>query len=201
MTQELLRGLTNFKKEHFKEFEARYQILVSEGQKPGTLFIGCSDSRVVPSVITNSGPGDLFVVRNVGNIVPSFEVDEGHDGIAAAIEYAVDVLDVRDIVVCGHSHCGAIRALYEPPAGASRNLIRWFELAGPAKIDEPLSEDVLRRTEQRSVVVQLDRLMTFPSVRERVEAGQIALHGWYYKIEDGTMCILDVESGEFVLYE
>lgn len=201
MTQDLLQGLTNFKKAYFKEYETRYRTLVSKGQKPRTLFIGCSDSRVVPSIITNSGPGELFVVRNVGNIVPSFEADERHHSVSAAIDYAVEVLDVRDIVVCGHSHCGAIRALYDPPAGASENLIRWFELAGPARVDEPLSEDLLRRTEQRSVVVQLDRLMTFPNVRERVEAGNIKLHGWHYMIEDGTMCILDVESGEFVPHE
>jgi carbonic anhydrase len=198
MTQELLKGLDHFKKEYFREFEVRYRKLVAEGQKPGTLFIGCSDSRVVPSVITNSGPGDLFVVRNVGNIVPQFEVDEGHHGVSAAIDYAVDVLEVRDIVVCGHSHCGAMRALYEPPASASRNLSRWLQLAAPAKVDEPVSEEMLRRTEQRSVVVQLHRLMTFPNVRERVEAGRIALHGWHYMIEDGTMYILDVDSGEFV---
>lgn len=201
MTQELLQGLDNFKKDYFREFEARYRKLAAEGQKPGTLFIGCSDSRVVPSLITNSGPGDLFVVRNVGNIVPRFEVDEGHHGVSAAIDYAVDVLHVRDIVVCGHSHCGAIQALYEPPPGASTNLRRWLELAAQAKVDEPVSEEMLRRTEQRSVVVQLDRLMTFPNVRARVEAGKVALHGWHYMIEDGAMYILDVRSGEFVLHE
>jgi carbonic anhydrase len=200
MTHELLHGLSNFKKDYFREFEDHYRKLVAEGQKPATLFIGCSDSRVVPSVITNTGPGDLFVVRNVGNIVPRFEVDEGHHGVSAAIDYAVDVLEVRDIIVCGHSHCGAVRALYEPPAGASKNLGRWLELAAPAKVDEPVSEEMLRRTEQRSIVVQLDRLITFPNVRARVEAGRIALHGWHYMIEDGTMYILDVESGEFVLH-
>ena len=200
MTHELLRGLTHFKKDHFREFEDHYRELVAGGQKPGTLFIGCSDSRVVPSVITNSGPGDLFVVRNMGNIVPRFEVDEGHHGVSAAIDYGVDVLGVQDIVVCGHSHCGAIRALYEPPVGASDNLCRWLELAATAKLDEPASEEVLRRTEQRSVVVQLDRLMTFPNVRTRVESGELVLHGWHYMIEDGTMYILDVESEEFVLH-
>ena len=200
MTHELLAGLNNFKKDHFREFEAHYRKLVAEGQKPGTLFIGCSDSRVVPSVITNSGPGDLFVVRNVGNIVPRFEVDEGHHGVSAAIDYGVDVLGVRDIVVCGHSHCGAVRALYEPPIGASKNLCRWLELAATAKLDGPVSEEMLRRTEQRSVVVQLNRLMTFPNVRARVESGEIALHGWHYMIEDGTIYILDVESEEFVLH-
>lgn len=198
MTRELLQGLTHFKKDYFRTFEDRYRKLVSEGQKPGTLFIGCSDSRVVPSIITDSGPGDLFVVRNVGNIVPRYEVDEGHHGVSAAIDYAVDVLEVRDIVVCGHSHCGAMRALYDTSSDLSDNLRRWLELAAPAKVDEPVSEAMLRRTEQRSVVVQLDRLMEFPNVRAKVEAGAIALHGWHYVIEDGTVHILDAESGAFV---
>lgn len=197
MSHDLLKGLSRFSKEYFPEFQERYRSLVDEGQKPGTLFIGCSDSRVVPSVITDSGPGDLFVVRNVGNIVPSYEVDEGHHGVSAAIDFAVDVLHVKDIVVCGHSHCGAIRALYEPPGNASRNLSRWLELAGPAKVEGPMDDDLLRRTEQRSIVVQLDRLMDFPNVRAGVEAGEIALHGWHYLIEDGQVLILDVETGEF----
>lgn len=197
MSHDLLRGLNRFSREHFPEFEERYRRLVDEGQKPGTLFIGCSDSRVVPSVITDSGPGDLFVVRNVGNIVPSYEVDEGHHGVSAAIDLAVDVLRVKDIVVCGHSHCGAIHALYDPPANASKNLSKWLELAAPAKVEGPVDDDLIRRTEQRSIVVQLDRLMDFPNVRAGVEAGEIALHGWYYLIEDGRVLILDVESGEF----
>jgi carbonic anhydrase len=197
MSHELLKGLSRFSREYFPEFQERYRSLVDEGQKPGTLFIGCSDSRVVPSVITDSGPGDLFVVRNVGNIVPSYEVDEGHHGVSAAIDFAVDVLRVKDIVVCGHSHCGAMRALYEPPANASKNLSKWLELAAPAKVDGPVDDDLLRRTEQRSIVVQLDRLMDFPNVRSGVEAGEIKLHGWHYLIEDGQVLILDVETGEF----
>ncbi|MDZ7781096.1 MAG: carbonic anhydrase [Gemmatimonadota bacterium] len=198
MTRELLQGLTHFKKDYFRTYEDRYRKLVAEGQKPGTLFIGCSDSRVVPSIITDSGPGDLFVVRNVGNIVPRYEVDEGHHGVSAAIDFAVDVLEVRDIVVCGHSHCGAMQALYDTSSDLSENLRRWLELAAPAKVDEPVSEAMLRRTEQRSIVVQLDRLMEFPNVRSKVEAGRIALHGWHYVIEDGTVHILDAGSGAFV---
>lgn len=197
VTEDLLRGLSRFRKHFFPEFQARYRRLVEEGQKPGTLFIGCSDSRVVPTAITDSGPGDLFVVRNVGNIVPPYETNEGHHGVSAAIDFAVDVLRVRDIVVCGHSHCGALRALYEEPPTVSDNLRRWLELAEPAKVDEPMSEDMLRRTERRSIVVQLDRLMDFPNVRAGVEAGEIALHGWHYVIEDGVVHILDVESGRF----
>jgi carbonic anhydrase len=197
MTQDLLKGLSRFRKDYFPEFREHYRKLVDEGQKPGTLFIGCSDSRVVPTQITNTGPGELFVVRNVGNIVPRFEVDAGHHGVSAAIDYAVDVLKVKDIVVCGHSHCGAIRALYDAPPGLSPNLRRWLELAAPARVDEPIGEDMLRRTEQRSVMVQLDRLMDFPNVRAGVERGEIALHGWHYMIEAGDVNILDIASGRF----
>lgn len=200
MTEELLRGLTRFRRDHFTDFEAHYRRLVAEGQEPGTLFIGCSDSRVVPGALTDSAPGELFVVRNVGNIVPPCEVDRGHHGVSAAIDFAVDILRVRDIVVCGHSHCGAIRALYEPPPGLSDNLSRWLDLAADARVDEPLSESVLRRTEKRSIVLQLDRLMDFPNVRRRVEAGEIALHGWHYVIEEGDVQIFDIDSGEFVTH-
>lgn len=197
MTQQLLQGLSRFRKEFFPEYENRYRELAEMGQKPRTLFIGCSDSRVVPTLITDSGPGDIFVVRNLGNIVPTFSTGAEPHGVAAAIEYAIEVLDVKDVVVCGHSHCGAVRALYEAPTHASENLRRWIELAAPARLEEPLSEEVLRRTERRSIVVQLHRLMDFPTVRARVEAGEIALHGWHYVIEDGVVWILDGASGVF----
>lgn len=198
MTRELLRGLTRFRKEHFPRLEAHYRRLVSEGQEPRTLFIACSDSRVLPGVITDADPGDLFVVRNVGNVVPPHEPGTGHHGVSAAIDYAVDILGVRDIVVCGHSHCGAIRALYEPPPELSENLSRWLELAAPARLDGSLSESLLRRTEKRSIVLQLDRLLEFPNVRRRVESREIALHGWHYVIEDGAVHVLDMDSKEFV---
>lgn len=198
MTRELLQGLARFRKDYFPRLEDHYQRLVDEGQSPRTLFVGCSDSRVVPDMITDSMPGDLFVVRNVGNIIPPFEADSSHHGVSAAIEYAVEILRVRDIIVCGHSHCGAIRALHQPPADLPEHVARWLELAEPARTDEPFSESALRRTEKRSIVLQLDRLMDFPNVRERVEAGEIALHGWYYMIEEGAMHIFDYERREFV---
>lgn len=198
MTRELLEGLTRFRKDRFPRYEDRYRRLVAEGQKPGTLFVGCSDSRVLPDLITDTGPGKLFVVRNVGNLIPPPESDASHHGVSAAIDYAVDILGVRDIVVCGHSHCGAVRALYEPPPNLSRNLARWLELASGARVEGELSEALLRRTERRSIVLQLDRLMDFQNVRERVESGDLALHGWHYMIEDGVVHVLDVETGEFV---
>lgn len=198
MTRELLDGLSRFKKDYFPRLEDRYRRLVEEGQKPGTLLIGCSDSRIIPDRLTDAAPGELFVVRNVGNIVPPFETDHGRHGVSAAIEYAVEILGVRDIVVCGHSHCGAIRALYEPPPKMTPHIREWLELAGAAKIPEELSESVLRRTEKRSIILQLDRLMDFPGVRSRVESGEIAIHGWYYVIEEGVVLTLDIESGEFI---
>ncbi len=198
MQKRLLEGLRRFRREHFPAYREHYQRLVEEGQKPTTLFIGCSDSRVVPDLITGSMPGDLFIVRNVGNLVPPFEPDAvSFHGVSAGIEFAVLTLGVTDIVVCGHSHCGAIRALYEPPNESSPHVAKWLELAHEARIDEPLSEDVLRRSEQVSVAIQLEHLLTFPMVAERVESGTISLHGWHYVIEEGRVDVLDVDAGVF----
>ena len=171
--------------------------MVAEGQRPGTLFLGCADSRVVPDLLTSALPGDLFVIRNVGNLVPPFEPDERFHGTSAGIEFATLVLGVKDIVVCGHSHCGAIRALFTPLRSDAPNLTRWLELAQPAVVDFEMTEANLRRTEMRSVVLQLERLMNFPTVRERVERGELCLHGWYYVIEDGQVLGLETDSGEF----
>ena len=198
MPNRLIEGLRRFRREDFPAYRDHYERLVAEGQKPSTLFIGCSDSRVVPDLITGSLPGELFIVRNVGNLVPPFELDEGYHGVSAGIEFAVLNLGVTDIVVCGHTHCGAMRALYDPPNPASPHVTRWLELARDARVDEPLSEPMLRRTEQRSIALQLDRLLTFPMVAERVERGEVSLHGWHYVIEEGRVDVLDVEAGEFV---
>lgn len=195
--KKLLEGIERFRLERFPLFREHYRRLVAEGQRPSTLFIGCSDSRVVPDLLTDSMPGELFVVRNVGNIVPPFENDQGYHGVSAAIEFATVVLEVTDIVVCGHSHCGAIRALYEPLPQATPHVSRWLELARDACVEQPLSEAVLRLTEARSVALQLTRLLTFPAVAERVERGTLSLHGWHYLIEEGRVEVLDVTRGEF----
>lgn len=197
MPNRLLEGLKRFRREHFPAYREHYQRLVDEGQKPTTLFIGCSDSRVVPDLITGAMPGELFIVRNVGALIPPFEPDAGYHGVSAGIEFAVLTLGVTDIVVCGHTHCGAIRALYEPPNESSPHVSRWLELAHGARIDEPLSESVLRRTEQLSIAIQLEHLLTFPMVSERVERGTISLHGWHYVIEEGRVDVLDVAAGIF----
>jgi carbonic anhydrase len=197
MTQQLVEGLRRFRREAFPLFREHYQRLVAEGQQPSTLFIGCADSRVVPDLLTSALPGDLFVIRNVGNLVPPFEPDTGFHGTSAGIEFATIVLGVKDIVVCGHSHCGAIKALFTPARDDAPHITRWLDLARPAAADSEMTEANLRRTEMRSIVLQIERLMTFPMVRERVERGDLCLHGWYYVIEQGQVLGLDMGSGDF----
>jgi len=198
MSEQLIRGHGRFRRASYPDLAARYRELVDQGQRPHALFIGCSDSRVVPSLLTDAGPGDIFVVRNVGALVPPYELDAAHHGVSSAIEFAVLVLGVQDIVLCGHSHCGAIRSLYEPPPTDAVHTRRWIALAEEAKLDGPVDDELLRRTERRSVVLQLDRLMGFPFVKDAVDAGSLALHGWHYVIEDGAVDVLDAETGRFV---
>jgi len=197
MSRPLLEGLERFRRDLFPKFRDHYVRLVEEGQRPTTLFLGCADSRVVPDLFTDSLPGELFVVRNVGAFVPPFEADLGYHGTSASIEFATVVLTVKDIVVCGHSHCGAVHALYDPPRQDTPHIAKWLDLAREAALDEPVTPDMLRRTTMRAVALQVERLMTYPMVRERVERGELFLHGWYYVIEEGNVLTLDVRTGEF----
>ena len=197
MPRELVERLSRFQQDYFPRFERQYRELVAKGQQPTTLFVGCSDSRVVPHLLMDSGPGELFIVRNVANLVPPYDASHGYHGTAAAIEFAVLTLKVTDIVVCGHSHCGGIRALYQDLPAEALHMRRWLELAREAVLPVTESDEALRRVEQRSVVLQVERLMTFPMVRQRVEAGALFLHGWHYVIEDGRVLVLDVKSGAF----
>jgi carbonic anhydrase len=198
-TDDLLERLRRFHDDAFPTQRSLFRHLVDEGQHPTTLFIGCSDSRLVPYLLTGAGPGELFLVRNVGAFVPPHDQSQGFHGTAAAIEFAVLNLNVHRIVVCGHSHCGAIRALYGGVPPAAQNLARWLELGREAVL--PVAEpgpEALRRTEQRAVVLQLERLMDYPMVRELVEARRLTLHGWHYVIEDGEVHVFDVQRGGFV---
>jgi len=198
MADDFVNRLKRFQTRFFPRYRREYRQLVEEGQHPSTLFIGCSDSRLVPYLLTGSGPGELFIVRNVGNLIPPYDASHGYHGTTAAIEYAVLRLGVHDIVVCGHSHCGAIRALFTPTRTDAPHIARWLELARPALVDAEPTEANLRRTEMRAVVLQVERLMSYPMVRERVESGDLCLHGWYYVIEEGQVLGLDAGSGEFL---
>ena len=195
---ELLQRLRRFHLDEYPQYRERFQALVDDGQHPTTLFIGCSDSRLVPYLLTGAQPGELFLVRNVGAFVPPYDGSHGHHGTAAAIEFAVLSLNVSRIVVCGHSHCGAIKALYGEVSPEAQNLRRWLDLGREAMLPVQPGPDALRRTEQRAVVLQLERLMNYPMVRARVEAGTITLHGWHYVIEEGEVHVFDVRTGGFV---
>jgi carbonic anhydrase len=194
---ELLARLSRFEKQFFPRYEKSYRRLVEEGQHPKTLFIGCSDSRIVPYALMDCGPGELFIARNVGNLVPPWDMSAGFHGTAAAIEFAVLQLEVQNIIVCGHSHCGAIRGLYDEPPPEATHLRAWLELARGAALPDCDSPAELRGVEQRSIVIQLERLMSYPMVARRVREGKLFLHGWYYVIEDGQVLVLDAETGRF----
>jgi carbonic anhydrase len=203
--KEIADGHEAFRRIRFKQNENRFKTLCKEGQNPKALFIGCSDSRVMPAMITGSGPGDLFIVRNIGNFVAPFSPNADYHATASAIEYAVSVLEITDIIVCGHSDCGAIAALYKdiPKTDENIHTIKWLELGElPKKIammSVPSSdhEALLRYTERISVVFQLENLLTYPAVQRRVDAGELFLHGWYYKLQEGLIEYYDDESCSF----
>jgi len=203
--KEFEKGHEAFKQVKFNQSKERFKKLVAEGQNPKALFIGCSDSRVMPAMITGSKAGDLFIVRNIGNFVAPYKPDADFHATASAIEYAVSVLEISDIIVCGHSHCGAIAALFKDIQQTPENIhtIKWLELGAEAKkvallAHRDSARDVmLRYTEQISVVYQLDNLLTYPAVKRKVAEGTLFLHGWHYDIEDGNITCYDDENYEF----
>ena len=198
MPHRLIEGLRRYQRDTLPRLRERFARL-AEGQQPTTLFIGCSDSRLVPNLLTDSAPGEIFMVRNVGNFVPPFEEGAGYHGVSAAIEFAVLTLGVSDIVVCGHSDCGAIRALYKPAEELTPHIKAWLELGRPALAGvAPDDPDPLTQTEKLSIIVQLERLLSFPMIRERVEQGSLALHGWYFIVRTGEVKVLDFATGRFV---
>ena len=203
--KEFVQGHEVFQKIKFNQSKNRFKKLVDEGQNPKALFIGCSDSRVMPALITGSKPGDLFIVRNIGNFVAPYNPDADYHATASAIEYAVSILEVSDIIVCGHSHCGAISALFKDIKQTPDNIhtIKWLELGNEAKKIGLLAyrdadkDTMLRYTERISVVYQLDNLLTYPAVKRKVEEGTLYLHGWHYDIENGHIDYYDDENYEF----
>lgn len=197
MPDHIINRLKRFHTSAFPRLRKQFESLVENGQQPTVLFIGCCDSRVVPHLLLDSGPGEIFLVRNVGSFVPPYDASMGYHGTAAAVEFAVLSLNVSEIIVCGHSHCGAIRALYTGPPAESRHLAKWLEMGRDAVLPEDLSEDTLRRTEQRSVALQMERLLDYPMVRARVEAGGLFLRGWHYLIEEGRVLVLNIDTGQF----
>ena len=191
---------------YFKKNKEALLKLVTSGQSPKALFIGCSDSRVIPDLMVQSNPGDLFVIRNVGNFVPPFKPDEDFHATASGIEYAVSVLKVEEIIICGHTHCGACNHLYEEIDDPSLvHTKKWLELGESAKTSAILSlgmnadkEDLLRLTEKLSVIKQIENILTYPNVKKRFEEGSLSIHGWYYDIETGEIDYYNADTYEFL---
>lgn len=203
--EKLLQGIIKFKDKDFEQHRALFEGL-GASQNPHTLFIGCSDSRLVPNLITNTLPGELFTVRNIANIVPPYRNTEEYLATTSAIEYAINVLNVEHIVVCGHSNCGGCKAMLAPEdLDAIPHTKKWLELAGNIKeriaAEIPESEKGKREwmAEQLNVVEQLKHLFTYPFIKEKVLRKELTIDGWYYLIETGEVFIYDRTSGEFVL--
>ncbi|AJP02635.1 transporter [Streptomyces cyaneogriseus subsp. noncyanogenus] len=208
---ELARGISAFQRNTAPLVRGELARLAREGQRPSQLFLTCADSRLVTSMITSSGPGDLFVVRNVGNLVPLPGEESGDDSVSAAIEYAVDVLKVRSITVCGHSGCGAMQALMSSePGGAQTPLKRWLRhglpslerLAGtggsPVRLAGREPADAAEQLCLTNVVQQLEHLRAHDSVRRALQAGELELQGMYFHVGEAQAYLLSAEEGDGV---
>ena len=187
----LIEGYRRFRADIWPSERARYRTLAREGQSPETLVIACSDSRVGPETVFNARPGELFIVRNVAGLVPPYEPDSGYHGTSAALEYAVRVLKVRQIVVLGHAQCGGVRALVEGAPAEARDFVEpWMKIAEPALKALPArtsTDDMLALCEAEVVRLSLANLATFPWIAEPVAAGRLALHGLQFGIATGEL--------------
>ncbi len=203
--QKLARGIHQFQANYFADNRRLFEQLAEAGQRPETLFITCSDSRVVPEIITNSAPGELFIVRNVGNIVPS--VERGIiGGVAAAIQYAVEMLEVENVIVCGHTQCGAIDAIMHPERAKHLDFVsRWLEASSAIPLilaeryGDLTGEALMTAAVEENVLVQLENLRTYSFVRERLAAGKLAMNGWVFKIATGEVYDYDPAREDFAL--
>jgi carbonic anhydrase len=204
--KKLIDGAVAFRQNDLETHEQLFSELGKE-QKPHTLFIGCSDSRLVPNMITATMPGELFIIRNVANIVPPYQETGEYLAAVSAIEFAIQALEVENIVVCGHSNCGGIAALYKPAEYFQKlpHTRKWLELALPVK------EKVLKilpdgnhasrewLTEQMNIVEQIHHLLTYPFLAEKYNRGLLTISGWYYIIETGEIFSYNETKGFFEL--
>jgi carbonic anhydrase len=202
----LIRGNKLFRKYHFEEFKDELQELNTNGQKPEILFISCCDSRITIDFMIGSKPGDLFILRNIGNFVPPFSLNGDFHGTASAIEYAVSILNVSNIIVCGHSYCGACQSLYKdiPNTQNFINIKKWLELGKIAKEitlkNKHLyknEQELYKATEKNSIICQLENLLTYPAIKEKIELNQLFIHGWYYNLDDGSIEYYDKTKNKF----
>lgn len=204
--EKFIRGFQQFQQKYFLEQQELFDEL-KQGQHPKTLLIGCCDSRVDPALITGSDPGDMFVIRNIANLVPPFQIGSTPQGISSALEFAINSLNVERVIVLGHQHCGGIRALMQgtsPQSSPSGFVERWMQIAESARErvlrdlpDHPPAAQ-LRAAELASILVSLQNLMTFPWIAERVEQSRLSLHGWYFDIDAGALLAYSPRRAEFL---
>lgn len=205
--ERLLKGVKEFAKSHYEEHKELF-VDLANGQDPHTLFIGCSDARLVSSLITSTLPGDLFIMRNIANIVPPYDMAQEHLSVVAAIEYAVEVLDIECIVICGHSNCGGCDVLDKSKTEMKElpHTYDWLDLARPAyrKIKDNISikrEAFKEEVERANIILQREHLLTYPMIKKAHEAGTLTIFGWYYNIEHGTVENYIAEKDRFETIE
>jgi len=205
-TDDLIRGYRSFRKGTYREKEAHYRALAERRQKPKALLVACCDSRADPSMVFSADPGELFVIRNVANLVPPYQPDSYYHGTSAALEFGITSLNIADVIVMGHERCGGIEALYEEGCGNAPKgefIGSWISLAKDmrdhvcAAHPDLDRESTLRRMEHGAVLKSLEMLRTFPFIREREAQGSLRLHGWFYGIGTGLLSIYNPASGEF----
>jgi len=199
----LFDGVKDFLENDFVEMKRHFREIGKE-QKPHTLFVGCSDSRIVPNLITKTLPGELFVIRNIANIIPLYRESQEYLSTTSAVEYAVKILNVSNIVICGHSNCGGCKAVFmdEKDAKDIPHTSKWLELMSNVKlaVEKANEEDEVKRdlmTEQLNVVEQMNHLLSYPFINERFEEGKLNILGWYYIIETGEVFNYDAKKRIF----
>ena len=202
---EYMYGNREFQKNYVKNNNQKLEDLAQKGQTPQALFIGCVDSRILPNLITDTGPGDMLVLRNVGNFVSPHNESKEDTSVASAIEFAVKVLGVKEIIVCGHTQCGAIYTIYSDLDNKLFPYLSSWLVQGDRlkrRMDETYdifeSRDMLLRTAEKvSVQLQLENLLSYPFVKEKVQEGSLKIHGWIYDIQTGRLSYYDEEENIF----
>jgi carbonic anhydrase len=202
--QQLIDGYRAFTTQRLPTEQSRYRALSERGQSPETMVIGCCDSRVSPEVIFDAGPGELFVVRNIANLVPVYQPDANAHGVSAALEFGVQVLRVKNIVILGHAQCSGISAIINKAAPLSPGdfIGRWMAMfIKPGEVVEQRERETMKefatRIEKAAVFRSIENLMTFPFVRNSVENGHLSLHGAYFSVAEGSLYVLDRAAKEF----
>ena len=203
--EKLFDGVKKFNKNKYKENKNLFGKL-SDNQDPHTLFITCSDSRVIPNMLTTSKPGELFIIRNIANIVPPYDKSYEYLSTTSSIEYAVNVLKVRNIVICGHSNCGGCKALYmeEKPKNISHTK-EWIELLKPLKSrvkkiqSNKTIDDKFKLVEKQNIILQIENLLTYPCIKKKFENDELNIYGWYFEIPTGNIYNYDMNSKDFEL--